>query len=492
MPSTFPFEGMSRFATLALLAPCVAAHTTTLPTPLAASLAALPQLVIRRSPPVRCAAASAAGPYSSDDWDGGSWRKAKEDAEEEDEDADAGWLQLGGCDVLLPAGPCVGVVHFVGGALVGVAPQSAYGSFLARISTAASVAVVATPCDGLSSGLDHWAAASEVMMRWCAAQEELHVAMRARGVLAPEALPVLGCGHSLGAKLLVLLGADEQLADALGPRCANVLVSYNNFAAARSIPLLQQALSLRDGVQRGDFGSGVPAVSGALELGARLGAGAGAGLVSLGDSIASGAFTGTIADSVGRLGDSLGVDLRGTASRAPPVDPVVADRLASGLGEAGRALSALGREAAAATGGSEAGSGLDGEVDFSPSPEVTNALILSSYAVGRNLVVRFADDSIDQSRPIATLFKTRFTDDVTGIGGRLDFKSLEGTHVTPNTPSLSEYMRLVDWQMAAQLPGGAEAANAVRDLASRTEREQLAAAAIIAEFVEREASRAAA
>jgi hypothetical protein len=76
--------------------------------------------------------------------------------------------------------------------------------------------------------------------------------MRMAGTAAAaDALPpVIGLGHSLGAKLLVLLAcgltkpatgdtpAGELAEQPLGTRAANVLVSYNNFPAARSVPLI--------------------------------------------------------------------------------------------------------------------------------------------------------------------------------------------------------------------------------------------------------------
>ena len=42
----------------------------------------------------------------------------------------------------------------------------------------------------------------------------------------------------------------------------------------------------------------------------------------------------------------------------------------------------------------------------------------------------------DQSMALAQLLKSRFTDPETGRGGRLEFRRLEGSHITPNTPAL--------------------------------------------------------
>ena len=44
-------------------------------------------------------------------------------------------------------------------------PRASYGAFLEGLSDGANVCIVATPCTGLETGLDHWQAASEVMLR---------------------------------------------------------------------------------------------------------------------------------------------------------------------------------------------------------------------------------------------------------------------------------------------------------------------------------------
>ena len=63
------------------------------------------------------------------------------------------------------------------------------------------------PTAGLT-GLDHWEAAREVGSQWAEAQPDLRAELQARGVAAPARLPVLGLGHSLGCKLLLLLGSE--------------------------------------------------------------------------------------------------------------------------------------------------------------------------------------------------------------------------------------------------------------------------------------------
>ena len=81
---------------------------------------------------------------------------------------------------------------------------------------------------------------------------------------------------------------------------------------------------------------------------------------------------------------------------------------------------------------------MGGEVldEFSPSPADTVRLLSEDYAVSRNLVVKFLDDSIDQSVPLCEKLREKFTGPE-GSGGRLDLRRLPGSHVTPNTPDLA-------------------------------------------------------
>ena len=92
------------------------------------------------------------------------------------------------------------------------------------------------------------------------------------------------------------------------------------------------------------------------------------------------------------------------------------------------------------------------------------------------------------SAPPTLTPKQRFTDAQTGIGGRLDFKKLEGTHVTPNQPSLTRYLDGLDLEVGGPF-GVADAVQALREAVERAECEQRQACACIAEFAEREVRR---
>ena len=186
----------------------------------------------------------------------------------------------------------------------------------------------------------------------------------------------------------------------------------------------------------------------------------------------------------GRVGDTEGEGAFGGHEVATAAD-AVARKIDGGFDRSvGVARDAADHHEAHAV---EGGAGLADE--FTPGPAELDALVRESYLVGRNLLVRFESDDIDQSYQLARLFVARFTDDVSGIGGRIDFKKLAGTHVTPNAPRLDSYLDGLDMRLAEQL-GAADAARALRDAAGRATREQQAACEVIAEFAAREARRA--
>lgn len=63
-------------------------------------------------------------------------------------------------------------------------------------------------------------------------------------------------------------------------------------------------------------------------------------------------------------------------------------------------------------------------VEFTPSPAETLALVRDRYQIQRNLLVKFRQDDLDQSRSLAHLLETRFPDFTT-------LRKLPGTHLTP-------------------------------------------------------------
>jgi hypothetical protein len=63
-------------------------------------------------------------------------------------------------------------------------------------------------------------------------------------------------------------------------------------------------------------------------------------------------------------------------------------------------------------------------LEFTPSPEETNEIIFQDYAVRRNLLIRFQDDTIDQTLILNPLLKKRFNE-------LIAMRILPGNHLTP-------------------------------------------------------------
>lgn len=118
----------------------------------------------------------------------------------------------------------VGVIHFLGGAFFGAAPNILYGSFLEILSRRGFI-IVATP---FRMNMDYIAICDEVLRKF----EPLAVDLAQQY----GALPVIGIGHSLGAVLQTLI--TSLFPDT--PRAVNILISYNCRPSTASIPLLQE------------------------------------------------------------------------------------------------------------------------------------------------------------------------------------------------------------------------------------------------------------
>lgn len=127
---------------------------------------------------------------------------------EQQADEAAGWTRNGRAWVLLPPATPWAVVHFVGGAGFGSAPQLCYDALLSGLVRRLGVAVIATPYD---VGTDHWALSRAVHRDFDAALD----AVRERSGLSLSA-PTLRLGHSLGGKLLVLASLGDESSASIG------------------------------------------------------------------------------------------------------------------------------------------------------------------------------------------------------------------------------------------------------------------------------------
>jgi Protein of unknown function (DUF1350) len=136
------------------------------------------------------------------------------------------WQSVGQNWVLLPHYQvATAIVHFVGGAFVGVAPQLSYAKLLESMA-AKGCAIIATP---FINTLDHKAIATAVLDQFEDTLDYLH-----RGQVLDWDLPIYGLGHSMGCKVHLLIGSLFEI-----KRAGNILMSFNNFDADRAIPFVE-------------------------------------------------------------------------------------------------------------------------------------------------------------------------------------------------------------------------------------------------------------
>lgn len=136
------------------------------------------------------------------------------------------WQEIADNWVLIPRHP-LGIVHFLGGAFVAAAPQLTYRWLLEQLGRE-GYAIIATP---FINTLEHQAIASEVLKQFNRTLEQL----RKSSIIRKRYLPIYGIGHSMGCKLHLLIGSLFSI-----QRAGNILISYNNYPASRSIPLVDR------------------------------------------------------------------------------------------------------------------------------------------------------------------------------------------------------------------------------------------------------------
>lgn len=207
------------------------------------------------------------------------------------------WQEVFGNWILVPPRP-IAIIHFLGGAFVAAAPQVTYRSLLEQLA-AQGYAIVATP---FVNTFDHTTIARQVFQTFNQTLDYLQ-----SNVFRKRYLPIYGVGHSMGCKLHLLIGSLYPV-----ERSGNILISFNNYPARRSIPFVEQFYQF-----------------------------------------------------------------------APNF-----------------------------------------AIEFTPSPEETNLLISKRYQVRRNLLLKFNNDEIDQTKPLTAVLIDRFPDLTT-------VKILKGNHVTP-------------------------------------------------------------
>ncbi|MGF1459605.1 MAG: DUF1350 family protein [Leptolyngbyaceae cyanobacterium] len=138
------------------------------------------------------------------------------------------WREVSGNWLYMPPQPRA-IIHFLGGAFVAAAPHVTYKPLLETLGRRGYV-IVATP---FINTFDHRAIAQEVLVTFDQALRYLE----SRVTLKP--LPIYGLGHSMGCKVHLLINSLYEV-----KRAGNILMAFNNYSARRSVPFLEQVMSL--------------------------------------------------------------------------------------------------------------------------------------------------------------------------------------------------------------------------------------------------------
>lgn len=268
------------------------------------------------------------------------------------------WREIEGAFILFPPNNRApeAVIHFIGDAFVGAAPQIAYRLFLETICNR-NVLIISTP---YATNLDHLRSADECQFKFD----------RAVRALGPEytLLPTFGVGHSVGCVIQLLICSRYAV-----QRSGNIYMGYNNRSAADVVPLMAPLIA-----------------PSARVLGPIL------------SSIAASPVRSTVEwaiESVRSLSPGI---VRQVVPLVEQLAPLYLDM-------------AQGRQ------------------EFTPSPEEAKSLICSYYAVSRNLLLHFKDDSIDESNSLAQLLQSS-----PALLEALDLavRTLPGDHLRPMQQAL--------------------------------------------------------
>jgi len=140
------------------------------------------------------------------------------------------WEEQHGNYILHPKNPdqkTEALIHFLGGALVGAAPDLTYRYILERLSDEGYL-IVATPYD---LSFNYLQTCDKILEKF------ERIAPNLARKYGP--IPVIGVGHSCGALLQLLISS--LFPDT--PRAANILLSYNNKPISEAVPLFEEVVS---------------------------------------------------------------------------------------------------------------------------------------------------------------------------------------------------------------------------------------------------------
>ena len=295
------------------------------------------------------------------------------------------WYSFDGCDVLLPDNRIPSsIVHFVGGFIAGSQAPIAYNKVINGLADAGH-AVVCTPIPAIAT--NHGEIAGNIINLFsnCYNNKLTEII----GVKNIRNVPVIGLSHSLGGKLMALICSRKEDRKRLPYRYGNVYLSFNNYGIKENMELMSsQASALSP-----EVGKIIDAVVNNLEI------------QSITDVLQSSAF-----------------------NSQPFIKDLVKNDLLKSVTE--RVSNIVTQSTAASNDFSK--------INFTPTPTETLQIIKEGYNTQKNVLIKFKEDSIDQSDDLARVLYHRACDVKT--------ITLPGNHLTPNTISQSDDNRQESFQ----------------------------------------------
>ena len=316
------------------------------------------------------------------------------------------------------------IIHFIGGTGFGSLPQFAYGHFLEELSSQGNYVIVSTPplssLEELTSPLDHYRIAYEMARNFRTAYRS--IIEDEYGSAVAQNIPILGLGHSLGSRIHVVCAIQSKLRRLAFPREGNILISFNNYYATKSIPFLYEVgmLSkkaaeslLRNEAVKDVFGEEWQTRSGRRDRRDTIRN----PIANEEDSNDKEAKVQSQSGRTRRTRSRFETRRRGSY-REPPS---LREQAKRGVEWATDTLSAqLGQ--------------LSESLEFTPSPDdLIQSVKTGKYGVSKSLLVQFDLDDIDQSVVLATAMSSALKAQDADSEGFTDvkFARLRGNHLTP-------------------------------------------------------------
>ena len=295
------------------------------------------------------------------------------------------WLEKSGNFILFPIDENgvelrqpAGVIHFLGGAFVGAAPHITYRYLLESLNAAGFI-IVATP---YRLDMDYLRSCDGILSKFDA------VAVDLAGEYGP--LPVIGLGHSCGALLQTLITSLFPEA----PRAINILISFNNKPVSAAIPAFDEIV---------------------IPLSEQI----------MGESERSA----NLREAVGNVRTSIdkAIDAFANSQLAPAFLSNELIPLFRQVVEIGDQVPPLLKIIA------------QGQREFEPSPADTKEVCRRMYRARRTLLIKFENDSLDESEEILKVLKeanTIMRMKRPMVEMEVDLRVMTGTHVTPLTQNI--------------------------------------------------------